>query len=82
MAENQGDPSFGWTFQVSYQSIGEGPPVYVSPYHVGISDKSQAKAELENSLTPSEGMDIKLLSPISVSLARTLGLRPNEIKQE
>ena len=55
--------------------------MYESPYHVGISDESQAKAELENCLTPSEGMDIKLLSPISVSLARTLGLWPNEINK-
>ena len=77
----QGERAFGWTFEVSHQSV-SGDRISESPYHVGIADQGEAKAVLENSITLLEATDVKLLGPISASLATLLGLRTNEIKQE
>jgi hypothetical protein len=86
MVENNGEdaPPFGWTFQISQEAGGDilGGRLYESPRYVGIAGQAQAKATLENYLTLVEGTEIRLLSPISASLARGLGLRPNAIKQE
>lgn len=64
----QGERAFGWTFEVSYQSVS--------------GDRAEAKAVLENSITPLGAPEVKLLGPISASAATLLGLRTNEIKQE
>jgi hypothetical protein len=85
MAENDEDaPPVGWTFRVSHQGgdILGGDRLYESPHYVGIADQAEAKAVLENSITPLEGTEIRLLSPISASLASAFGLRANKIKQE
>jgi hypothetical protein len=80
----EGEPPFGWTFQVSHEARGGllGDRLYESPHYVGIADQAQAQATLENYITPLEGTEIVLVSPISASMASGLGLRTNEIKQE
>ena len=45
----QGERAFGWTFEVSHQSV-SGDRISESPYHVGIADQGEAKAVLENSI--------------------------------
>jgi hypothetical protein len=77
----QGERAFGWTFEVAYHTV-SGDRIYESRYHVGIADQGEAKAVLENSITPLEGTEVQLLGPISASQATLLGLRANEIKQE
>jgi hypothetical protein len=77
----QGERAFGWTFEVAYHAV-SGDRIYESRYHVGIAGQAEAKAVLENSITPSEGTEVTLLGPISASQATLLGLRANEIKQE
>jgi hypothetical protein len=77
----QGERPFGWTFEVAHQAV-SGDRIYESPYHVGIAGQAEAKAVLENSITPSEGTEVKLLGPITASQATLLGLQANEIKQE
>jgi hypothetical protein len=86
MAEklDDGGPPVGWTFEVSTQRTGDAPVdrLYDTPYHVGIADQALARAALEKHLTKLDGTEVKPRSPISASLARVLGLQPNEIKQE
>jgi hypothetical protein len=53
----QGEHAFGWTFEVSHQSV-TGDRIYESPYHVGIADQGEAKAVLENSITPLEATEV------------------------
>ena len=77
----QGERAFGWTFEVSYQSV-SGDRIYESRYHVGIADQAEAKAVFENSITPLGAPEVKLLGPISASAATLLGLGPRTIKQE
>ena len=77
----QGEHAFGWTFEVSHQSV-SGDRIYERPYHVGIANQGEAKAVLENSITPLEATEIKLLGPVSASWLLGWGLRTNEIKQE